>query len=430
MKRTLFPLLLSGLLATSLCVPATTAHAQGRNLTDLGNSYAQIEIQALIDQNIISGYEDNTFRPSASMTRQEFATLLAKALKLTPDSTAAAKFTDVEDWARPYVGALVSANLTSGTGTTTFGALEPISREQLATFFIRAMGKSEEANTYALTSSFADEGQTSDYAKPLVALTQHIGFIKGSQGTSGWIFDPQGNAERQAVARLAYEFSTHGTTYTGKADQIGRVIALLDQTDAAMNSLASFHATERMTASPDLVVAAEVDFTRSPFTAHETSTVTGTDVDGQALNVQSESYVADGTAYMQSPDKTWGKMAFQGSLDDLVPSHNTSTKEYHAIAPYLTVTEDATTYTLSGTVPSVVLNKVVAAPDASTPDVQFQSAAYSFVLDKTTHYQVKSHTETALTTGEKSTFDMTLTNFNGVQPITVPDEIKTNATAM
>jgi hypothetical protein len=293
------------------------------------------------------------------------------------------------------------------------------------------MGKQEEANSYALTSSFADEDQTSTYAKPLVALTQHIGFIKGSAGANGTTFDPQGNAERQAVARLAYEFTAHNTTYMNKIDQIGTVIALLDQSDAAMKNLASFHAAEHMSASPNVVVDAEVDYTRTPFTAHEVSKVTGTDANGNPVNLQTEGYVADGVSYMQNPNnQSWGKMAFQGTIEDLIPSQTTGSAEFHAIAPYLTVTDNPTTTVLSGSVPPEVLNKVLANAGEGMPDVKLKSASYSFELNKTTHYQEKSHTETTLTTGETSTFDITLSQFNNVQPIVVPDEIKNNAAPM
>ncbi|MBL0389318.1 S-layer homology domain-containing protein [Tumebacillus sp. ITR2] len=431
MKRKLPSLLLTGVLLSSV-LPISSANAQTPALNDLGSSYAQTEIRALIDAGIIAGYEDNTFRPAATMTRQEFATLLSKALNLTPNPTASAKFTDVESWAQPFVGALVTAGLTSGTSATTFGANDPITREQLAAFFVRAMGKGEQANSYNLTSTFADENATSDYAKPLVALTQHIGFIKGSQDAKGtWTFDPQGNAERQAVARLAYEFHTHGNTYTTKTDSIGSIIDLLDRSDAAMAKLSSYHTVEKLS-GPDFTMDATIDFTRDPLTAHEVGTITGKDNSGTPINEPVEFYIADGTEFMKSPDGTWGKAAFSGTLEDLLPTQDNRAKNSHFLAPFLTETETADTYTLSGTVPAAVIRKLLVDPDTGQLPAGLGTvgdAVYSFNIAKDTLYQKSLHNETTIGT-DKSVFDLTLSNYNAVPPVTVPDDIKTTAQDM
>ena len=108
-------------------------------LIDIGDSYAKTEIEKLVELGIINGYEDHTFKPKSNITREEFAVLICKAFELDLYPVASSKFTDVSDWARPYVGALVIYNFTKGTGERTFGAQDPITREQMATFFVRAM---------------------------------------------------------------------------------------------------------------------------------------------------------------------------------------------------------------------------------------------------------------------------------------------------
>ncbi|KEO82169.1 S-layer homology domain-containing protein [Tumebacillus flagellatus] len=428
MKARIPALLLTGtLLASLFATPG--AEAQTPALKDLGASYAQTEIQALVSAGIISGYEDNTFRPAATMTRQEFATLLSKALKLTPNAAASAKFTDVESWAQPYVGALVTAGLTSGTSATTFGANEPITREQLAAFFIRAMGRANEATSYGLTSTFSDENAASPYAKPLIALTQHIGFIKGSQdGNGAWTFDPQGNAERQAVARLAYEFYTHRDTYTSKIDTIGRTISLLDGTDAAMNKITSFHMSESMNA-PDTAMTAEGDYVQSPLSVHQSGSITSTDTSGQKATDPMEFYIAGGTEYIKAPDNTWYKQTFQGNLEDIIPSYNNGAKNSHYLAPFLTVTDNGDTYTLSGTLPGAVMKKALLDQSGQLPagSEDLGDTVYRIVLDKNTLYQKSVHTETTFGATYKSTFDLTLSNYNNVAPITVPANVKNSA---
>ena len=185
---------------------ATSVFAAG-TLTDIGDSYAKTEIQTLYNEGIIAGYPDNTFKPKNNITREEFAKMLSVALGLPKNESASKKFTDVSDWARPYVGALVKAEITTGTGATTFGAKDPLTREQMATFFVRAMGWEDTAkdlyNEGVISCDFADQGKVDDYAKANVALAKSIGFINGIGDNK---FDPDNKAQRQAVALLVYKY--------------------------------------------------------------------------------------------------------------------------------------------------------------------------------------------------------------------------------
>lgn len=163
----------------------------------------------LYKSGVIEGYKDGTFKPTNKITRQEFATLLVKALGLPEDPSAAAQFKDVDNWAKPYVGALVNANLTSGIGNGLFGANDNLKREEMAAFFIRGINAEERAKVMNFQSSFSDDAQISDYAKRDVAFAQQIGFILGD----GKSFNPQADSERQAVARLTYELLANYSQY-------------------------------------------------------------------------------------------------------------------------------------------------------------------------------------------------------------------------
>ena len=49
-------------------------------------------------------------------------------------------FTDVDEWAKPYVGYAYANKLTTGTSDTTFGGAQTVSPSQYLTFVLRAMG--------------------------------------------------------------------------------------------------------------------------------------------------------------------------------------------------------------------------------------------------------------------------------------------------
>ncbi|KEO81922.1 S-layer homology domain-containing protein [Tumebacillus flagellatus] len=212
--------------------PGTTTEATGdttgttgtstgaqRTLTDLGNSYASNEIAELVRAGVLTGYEDNTFRPSAEMTREEFATGLAKAAGLDVDMNAKSNFTDVSDWAQPYVAAVIKAGFMVGEEQNSFGGGHQVTREQMVTTFMRALGQPNLADTYTnQTSTFVDTADMSDYAKPNIALAQQLGFVVGmSAGDGKYKFDPQAHAERQAIALLLHKFYNNHTALAAQA---------------------------------------------------------------------------------------------------------------------------------------------------------------------------------------------------------------------
>jgi hypothetical protein len=196
----------------------------GIKLSDVSDSYAKTEIEALVEAGIISGYQDGSFAPRKSMSRAELAKIITLSLSLQEASEEAAPFTDVEkgSWYRGYVGALVKAGITQGTSTTTFSPNAEVSREELVVFFLRAMGLEKQAlQTVNYSLPFTDTPSISSWAVQHVALAYTIGFINGIENENGSIrFAPGDSAERQALARLAYEFYKKRPDYVKKAEAL------------------------------------------------------------------------------------------------------------------------------------------------------------------------------------------------------------------
>lgn len=67
--------------ATSTNGVGTTASALTK-FKDIKGHWAQATIVKAYDKNLISGYQDGTFRPNAKITRGEYATLLSRATSL------------------------------------------------------------------------------------------------------------------------------------------------------------------------------------------------------------------------------------------------------------------------------------------------------------------------------------------------------------
>lgn len=76
-------------------------------------------------------------------TRQEAVTMLVRLLGKEAEAIAGTweiPFTDVDNWAKPYVGYAYTNGITLGTGATTFGGKTPIKASEYITFVLRALG--------------------------------------------------------------------------------------------------------------------------------------------------------------------------------------------------------------------------------------------------------------------------------------------------
>lgn len=84
--------------------------------------------------NILSGYKDGTFKPEKSITRAEFAALVARYMNLQ-DKTGSKEFSDVKSnhWSSPYIAMVSSAGIMNGRGGDKFAPNANITRQEVAT---------------------------------------------------------------------------------------------------------------------------------------------------------------------------------------------------------------------------------------------------------------------------------------------------------
>lgn len=216
------------------------------NFSDISNSYAQQEIEALVEAGIISGFDDGTFRPKESMTRAQLAKVLVLSLGLEEDPVAASIFTDVAttSWYSGYIGALYNSGITKGTTETTFSPHANVTREELAVFFVRAFNLEEAAKKVDVAASLTDSNQVSAWAKQHVSLAFRIGFINGIKNQDeSYRFEPNAYADRQALARLAYEFHVNKDKYVTAAQKL---IVSVPDILVATGTVASFSFNGKM----------------------------------------------------------------------------------------------------------------------------------------------------------------------------------------
>lgn len=96
-------------------------------------SYANLEkVAAAVDSGLISGYEDDTLKPQANITRLEALTILNRALSnVELAEWYDVKFSDTPKWAEKQVDRLAAAGIVRGYGDGTLGAGDFLTHEQI-----------------------------------------------------------------------------------------------------------------------------------------------------------------------------------------------------------------------------------------------------------------------------------------------------------
>ncbi|MBP1995799.1 DUF4838 domain-containing protein [Paenibacillus eucommiae] len=220
--KLLVVVLLASVLQLNGWAPVKAVQAQTR-FNDIDASYAKQEIEELGAAGIISGYEDGTFAPANPITRGELAKIIASMLKLEPKPEKASDFQDVSEssWYRGYVGALVEAGITQGVSETAFSPDSNVTREEMIVLFIRAFGLEKKALQWESNVTWSDTEQISKWARAYIDFGYRIGFVRGIANPDGSLrFDPQSRAERQAIARLAFEFVSKLDEYIEQAEEV------------------------------------------------------------------------------------------------------------------------------------------------------------------------------------------------------------------
>jgi hypothetical protein len=163
-------------LSVSLCGVAMAA-----NFTDTATFWAKPAIDNLASYNLISGYQDATFKPDATITRAEFAAIVSKALKLNASGSVMTSFADVpsQHWASPAIDAAVKGGLMTGYPNGSFAPNANISRAEAIAVLVKAAKFAPVSQTQAqnIVDANGSVSNTPSWAVPAVAVALNQGVI-------------------------------------------------------------------------------------------------------------------------------------------------------------------------------------------------------------------------------------------------------------
>jgi hypothetical protein len=146
---------------------------------DIKNHWALSYINTLAKGGIISGYADKTIKPDNNITRGEISKILALAKKLKLPEKANLTYRDnasIPEWCKKYVDAVSKNNIIKGYNDNTFRSENLLTRAEMAAMIIRLLGYD---NLTDSTSSFVDSAIIPPWAKSSVVKAVELSIISG-----------------------------------------------------------------------------------------------------------------------------------------------------------------------------------------------------------------------------------------------------------
>ena len=133
---------------------------------------------------IVNGRGDGTFDPSASVTRRDFAIMLTQMLGISNDGSAVSPFIDVadDDYGVVAIAYCKEHGIISGYEEDgTFRPAATITRQEAASMITKAMGVSEKSS-----EKYPDDSSIANWAKDAVYMAKAAGLMEGDAGTGNF----------------------------------------------------------------------------------------------------------------------------------------------------------------------------------------------------------------------------------------------------
>ena len=115
---------------------------------DVSSEHNQEAIDVLQAIGVMVG-DGESFNPDQNVTREEMAVIMCNLLDYTVSSyQGLTRFTDVSDWARPYVEACYTNGIIAGYSDTQFGGADPVTTGQAGLMIMKALGYFQEMGDF------------------------------------------------------------------------------------------------------------------------------------------------------------------------------------------------------------------------------------------------------------------------------------------
>ena len=185
----------AGILVVSLSL-ATNAYA----INDIDKHWAKKDIEYLVEKNIMSGYDDDSFKPAKEIQRAEFLKMVNNVFE--NNEVVDIDFTDVgkDQWYYGEVQKAIKAGYVGGYDDGSFRPKGKLDRQETSKILAIALGIDD--STPSKNSSFKDDKDINQWAKPYVEIMVDKGYLKGYEDNT---FRPKNKLTRSEAAKILAE---------------------------------------------------------------------------------------------------------------------------------------------------------------------------------------------------------------------------------
>ena len=162
----------------------TISVEQGLHFSDIDeDDWFYDNVMDAAENGYVSGMGDGTFQPKKATTRAQFASMIANALGYESDPDAASMFPDVAEdyWGKSAINFCVKNDILKGYDDGTFQPEKPITRQEAASILRNAFKLTESSS-----ETFPDDSAISGWAKESVYIVKASGLMKGDAGTGNF----------------------------------------------------------------------------------------------------------------------------------------------------------------------------------------------------------------------------------------------------
>ncbi|NOU66644.1 DNRLRE domain-containing protein [Paenibacillus sp. LMG 31461] len=172
------------------------------SFTDTTKHWAKDGIERMANKWLVQGVSKEEFRPDQPITRAELATLLTRTLGIkSSHANTAFKDLSLTDWFNDSVNAAVEGGIITGYEDGTFRPNQTITREEMAVMIDRALQAAgyDDQQTTGNLPAFTDQKQIKSWSADAVRRLVQLQLMEGMSPTS---FDPEKEATRAQSAVL------------------------------------------------------------------------------------------------------------------------------------------------------------------------------------------------------------------------------------
>lgn len=204
--KNLTKIVTAGVLALGLLGTSSTSYANDIK----PGSALEIEMQAMIDRGILMGYPDGSYKPSASVTRGQFAAFIGRALEL-PAGSHAFKDVAADSKLNAEIGKVNAAGIMAGLTDDRFAPDALITRDQVAMTIenmIKYTGMKLTPKRMEFTDASVMNSVTLNAVFNIANYEIVFGYPSSNVSPATYSFKPKNNATREQAAAFIYRFLT------------------------------------------------------------------------------------------------------------------------------------------------------------------------------------------------------------------------------